>query len=164
MPQNKLKKIFGVGPTGAVTILLLLALFAWLDSVLGLPVIVVNTRLIKSVGLVLVILGGGLHFWAFSTLRNWWVDNKLCTMGPFKYIRHPMYAAWITFICPGVALYFNSWIYLFWILLLHSIWHKLVRKEELSMIDTFGEAYKEYAGITGRFFPKVLKRRHGGFV
>jgi protein-S-isoprenylcysteine O-methyltransferase Ste14 len=115
--------------------------------------------LIKTVGIVMVILGLGLHFWSFSTLRNWWVDDKLCTSGPFKHFRHPMYAAWITFICPGFALYLNSWFYLFWVLLLHLFWHKLVKKEEIIMIDTFGDIYKDYAKRTGRFFPKM--RQYG---
>ncbi len=67
-----------------------------------------------------------------------------------------MYAAWITFICPGVALYLNSWFYMFWVLLLHLLWHKLVKKEEIIMIDTFGDIYKDYAGRTGRFLPKMM--------
>ena len=153
MEINKLQKIFGVGPMGAVISLLLLALFAWADSMIKLPVMVAYTGLMKSIGVVLIILGLGLHFWSFSTLRNWWADNKLCTKGPFKHFRHPMYAAWITFVCPGTALYLNSWLYLFWILLLHMIWHKFVKKEEIIMTDRFGEAYIDYARRTGRFFP-----------
>lgn len=156
MEINKLQKIFGVGPMGAVISLLLLALFAWADSMMKLPVMVAYTGLMKSIGVALIILGLGLHFWSFSTLRNWWADNKLCTKGPFKHFRHPMYAAWITFVCPGVALYLNSWLYLFWLLLLQIIWHKFVKKEEIIMIDTFGEDYIDYARQTGRFFPKML--------
>ncbi len=156
MEINKLQKIFGVGPMGAVISLLLLALFAWADSMMKLPVMVAYTGLMKSIGVALIILGLGLHFWSFSTLRNWWADNKLCTKGPFKHFRHPMYAAWITFVCPGAALYLNSWLYLFWLLLLQIIWHKFVKKEEIIMIDTFGEDYIDYARQTGRFFPKML--------
>jgi protein-S-isoprenylcysteine O-methyltransferase Ste14 len=114
--------------------LLLLALFAWADLMIGHPAIMVNAAPMKAAGAVLVILGLALHFWAFSTLRNWWTDDKLCTMGSFKFFRHPIYAAWITFISSGVALYFNSWVYFFWVLLLHPIWHKLVRKEETRIL------------------------------
>ena len=59
--------------------------------------------------------------------------------------------------CPGVALYLNSWFYLLWVLLLHLVWHKLVKQEEILMINTFGDLYKDYARRTGRFFPKILK-------
>jgi len=153
--QNKLKKIFGVGPAGATISLFLLAIFVWADSMIKLS-IVDYTGLIKIIGIILIIYGFGLHFWAFSTLRSWWVNDKLCTRGPFKYFRHPMYAAWITFICPGVALYLNSWFYLLWVLLLHLFWHNLVKKEEMMMTETFGNIYKDYARRTDRFFPKML--------
>jgi len=155
--QIKPDKIFGVGPAGTVISLFLLAVFVWADSMMKLSIVVDYVGLMKTMGMVLVILGLGLHLWSFSTLRNWWIDDKLCTKGPFKHFRHPMYASWITFICPGAALYLNSWFYLFWILLLHLLWHKLVKKEEIIMLDTFGNIYKDYARRTGRFFPKLLK-------
>ncbi|MFP4532022.1 MAG: methyltransferase family protein [Desulfobacterales bacterium] len=155
--QNKLKKVFGIGPTGAAISLLLLAIFVWADSMMGIPIVEVEgyQGLIKVIGIVMIILGVLLHFWSFSTLRSWWENNKICTRGPFKHFRHPMYAAWITFICPGIALYLNSWFYLFWLVLLHLLWHKLVKKEEIIMTNEFGDTYKNYARRTGRFFPKV---------
>lgn len=153
--QNTLKKIFGIGPTGVTISLFLLAIAVWADSMIKLFIVIDDAGLMKTIGIVLVILGLGLHFWSFYMLRSWWVDDKLCTRGPFKHFRHPMYAAWITFICPGLALYLNSWFYLFWVLLLHVLWHKLVKKEEFTMIDTFGDIYKDYSRQTGRFFPKI---------
>jgi protein-S-isoprenylcysteine O-methyltransferase Ste14 len=117
----------------------------------------VNEGLTKTVGILLIILGIGLHCWAFFTLHKWWSDDELCTSGPFKYVRHPMYAAWISLICPGVALHFNSWFFACWVILLHAIWHKLVKKEETAMMSKFGEVYDDYAKKTGCFFPKVLK-------
>jgi len=156
MGKNKLQKIFGVGPMGASISLLLLALFAWVDRMIGHPVLVFYAPSIKTFGLSLVILGLGLHFWAFWTLRNWWKYDQLCTMGPFKYFRHPMYAAWITFISSGIALYLNSWVYCIWVIVLHPIWHQLVKKEESNMIGAFGDVYKAYARRTGRFVPKMV--------
>jgi protein-S-isoprenylcysteine O-methyltransferase Ste14 len=157
--QNKIRKLFGIGPTGAIISLFLLAIFVWIDSIIKFSIVADCTGLIKIIGILLVIIGLGLHFWSFSTLRSWWVDDKLCTKGPFKHFRHPMYAAWITFICPGIAIYLNSWIYFTWVFLLHLLWHKLVNKEEIIMINTFEAKYKDYARQTGRFFPKVLNYR-----
>ena len=153
--QNRLKKIFGIGPRGAAISLFLLAVFVWADSMIQGAIVLGYAGLLKTTGIVLVILGLGLHFWSFSTLRIWWVDDRLCTRGPFQHFRHPMYAAWITFICPGLALYLNSWLYLLWILSLHLLWHQLVKTEEIVMIDRFGDIYRDYAQRTGRFFPKT---------
>ena len=159
MGSDKVQKIFGVGPRGAAISLLLLALIAWVDSMVGHPAIVVNEVPMKTAGVMLVVIGLGLHFWAFFTLRNWWVNNRLCTQGPFKLFRHPMYAAWITFIFSGVILYLNSWIFLSWLVLVHPIWHRLVRKEETVMLENFGDEYREYAIRTGRFVPRIWNWR-----
>jgi len=158
MEHNTLQKLFGVGPRGAVISVLLLALSVWADQMVGHPAIASGTVPLRAIGVVLIILGLGLHLWAFSTLRTWWIDDKLCTVGPYKFFRHPMYAAWITFISSGIVLYLNSWVYFFLVLLLHPIWHRLVRKEEIIMIDTFGDAYRNYARQTGRFVPRIPNR------
>lgn len=142
-----------MGPAGAAISLLLLALAAWADARLGRLTISTHAAAMKSVGGLLIALGLGLHCWSFYTLRSWWSDDKLCTTGPFACFRHPMYAAWITFIATGTAFWLNSWIYLLWGVLLQVIWHRLVKKEERAMIDTFGEAYVQYARRTGRFVP-----------
>ena len=83
------------------------------------------------------------------------MNNRLCTQGPFKLFPHPMYAAWITSICSGVILYLNSWVLLFWPVLLHPIWHSLVSKEEITMLENSGDEYREYAIRTGRFVPRI---------
>ncbi len=159
MNNNQLQKLFGIGPTGASISFLLLALFAWVAQLVDLPIVVLDAAPIKLLGIAFAIFGFGLHLWSLFTLRNWWKNDQLCTMGPFQYFRHPMYAAWITFISSGLALYLNSWVYLLWVISLHPIWHKLVTKEESIMIDTFGDIYKDYAIRTGRFFPMIFTHR-----
>ena len=158
MDRDRLKKIFGVGPKGAFISLLLLAIAGWVDYLWGHPVLLRDATPLRVSGVVLVVIGLGLHFWSFRTLQNWWANDRLCTFGPFAYFRHPMYAAWITFIFLGVALYLNSWIFLFWIVLLHPIWHRLVAKEEKMMLETFGDEYRAYAAQTGRFFFRIWNR------
>jgi protein-S-isoprenylcysteine O-methyltransferase Ste14 len=158
MGISKLQKLFGVGPRGAVISLMVFMIAVWVDRLLGHPAILVSPAPIKVVGGCMAVIGLGLHFWSVWTLRNWWVKDKLCTMGPFKRFRHPMYAAWITFILPGAALYLNSWIIIFFAVLLHPIWHRLVLQEEKMMAKKFQKAYREYAARTGRFFPRIWNR------
>ena len=155
MDISRLQRIFGVGPMGAAISLVLLTMAVWVDRVLGHSAIVANPAPIKVIGGGLAVIGLGLLFWSLWTLRNWWAKDELCTMRPFKWFRHPMYAAWITFILPAVALYLNSWIILFFVALLHPIWHKLVIYEEKMISEKFQNKYSVYAARTGRFFPRI---------
>ena len=155
MAIGRLKKLFGVGPIGAAISLVLLAIAVRVDRLLGHSTILTNPVLIKVVAGGLAVIGLGLLFWSSWTLRNWWSKDELCTMGPFKWLRHPMYAAWITFILPSVALYLNSWIILLFVVQLHPIWHKLVISEEKTISEKFQNKYSVYAARTGRFFPRI---------
>lgn len=157
MELRKYKKIFGVGPFGAIISVALLIIAWWVDQILGHPAISGNPILMKIIALPLIGMGIGLHMWTGWTLRNWWIKDQLCTMGPFRYLRHPMYAAWITFIALGISLYLNSWIFILWYLFLQPIWHRLVLTEEAMMADTFEKEYHKYAERTGRFVPKIFK-------
>ena len=158
MAISRLKKLFGVGPTGAVISLVLLTIAVWVDRVLGHPAILANPAPIQVVGGILAVIGLGLLFWSLWTLRNWWAKDELCTLGPFKWFRHPVYAAWITFLLPAVALYSNSWIILFFVVLMHPIWHQLVIQEENLMLEKFQNEYRVYAARTGRFLPRIWNR------
>jgi protein-S-isoprenylcysteine O-methyltransferase Ste14 len=154
MNPPKLKKLFGCGPLGAALSLGLFGLFAWADKWAGhLPI--GPGRLMQPIGVVLICAGCMIHVWSFITLRRWWINDQLCTSGPFKFFRHPMYAAWISFVCPGIACYLNSWVYILWIAALQWLWRRLAKKEELCMLEIFGMQYREYAAKTGRFWPKL---------
>jgi protein-S-isoprenylcysteine O-methyltransferase Ste14 len=155
---RKYKKIFGVGPFGAIVSVALLVIAWWIDQLLEHPSIWANAVLMKEIAVPLMVIGLGLHLWTGWTLRNWWINDQLCTKGPFRYMRHPMYAAWITLVALGVSLYLNSWIFIIWYILLQPIWHQLVVPEEVMMADTFGSQYQEYVAQTGRFFPKLFKK------
>jgi protein-S-isoprenylcysteine O-methyltransferase Ste14 len=162
MARNTLRKVFGVGPIGvAISVMLLLAALA-IDRALGHPRITDHSSLIKIIGAILVSIGLILYLWAVYTLRGWWLENRLCTSGPFRWFRHPVYAAWITFILAGVALYLNSWVLLIWVVSLHPVWHWLVIGEEKMMVEHFGDEYRRYAERTGRFIPRLFSVRRAG--
>ena len=86
--------------------------------------------------------------------------KTLSTTGPYKYIRHPLYSAIIYSITGLLALWFESWLLLFSVVVLTLIWSFLVQKEEQYMLDKFGKTYKDYIEKTGQFLPswKALKK------
>ncbi|VFQ47323.1 methyltransferase family protein [Desulfoluna butyratoxydans] len=152
-------RIFGVGPTGAGISLLMLGAMVWLDRIMGQPQLTGSGTIPVVAGCVLVVVGAVLHVLVFKNLTRWWVDGELCTRGPFGWCRHPMYAAWIGCIAPGIALAFNSWVVLFWPLAIRPAWHLLVSREEKAIRARFGAAYDEYAAVTPRFFPRWNRLR-----
>ncbi len=158
MGISRVQKLFGVGPLCVVISIVWLRLAVWVDHIMGHAAILANPAPMKVVGGVLAVMGLGLLFWTMRTLRNWWATDELCTTGPFKWFRHPMYAAWITFIVPSIALYLNSWIILLFVVLLHPFWHQLVVREEKMMFEKFQDEYRVYAARRGRFFPRVWNR------
>lgn len=100
--------------------------------------------------------------WCHASLGKNWSnileikkDHQLIKNGPYKKIRHPMYAHfWILIISQGLIL--DNWIVLVYGLLAWGTLYFLrVRKEENMMMEEFGDQYKEYMKETGRLIPKI---------
>lgn len=152
--ESRLVKIFGIGPLGLLLSAALLGL-AWLfDKWLGWPRITTSEELRRWVLLITVAINGAIVVWSMITLRPSERGEKLCTRGPFRWMRHPLYGAFLSCGCWGLAFFFNSWVYFLWSASLHPLWHYLIRKEEYLVIGVFGDEYRRYASRTGRFFPR----------
>ena len=82
-------------------------------------------------------------------------NHALITDGIYKYVRHPMYSAfWLWAIAQAFLL--PNWIAGFsGIVGFGTLYLLRVRHEEQMMLETFGNAYAEYARRTGRVFPKL---------
>ena len=152
--MNKYQKIFGVGPFALTLNAVLLVLVWLLDRGLGGVRILSQPAPIRTIGLILIGIWACWHIWAGKTMRSWWSDDQLCTTGPFRFVRHPMYAGGLLLAGPGVALLFNSWIVLLWPILTYPVWSILVRKEEKVLTAFFGDKYKRYCAERSRFFPR----------
>ena len=110
---------------------------------------------------VLVTAAGLWLFWrAHTDLGNNWSDtldihedHALVTHGVYRRIRHPMYSAsWLLMIAQALLL--SNWIAGFSGLITFGILYFLrVTKEELMMLDQFGEQYQQYMATTGRVIP-----------
>jgi len=152
---RSLKKFFGIGPVGIMISLALLLTALRLDRLLGHVAILTDPAPLRAAGAALAVCVLLLIFWSSWTLRSWWKNGELCTAGPFRWFRHPIYAGWISFLFPAAALCLNSWLLLIAAALLHPVWHLLVRSEENMMSRKFQERYHDYMARTGRFFPKI---------
>jgi protein-S-isoprenylcysteine O-methyltransferase Ste14 len=109
----------------------------------------------------------GLALYFFATVWLIWTDRylsrvfagelserKVMTQGPYRFVRHPRYAALIG---ARVALALALGSVLGWILFIGWLWVNLkrVELEENHLRGLFGEAYDRYAKRTARFVPGI---------
>jgi len=156
---TRLNKIFGSGPAGLLISLILFFIANWLNKRINLPPLSNNQFILNSVFFISILMTLVIIVWSVKSLPAADRGDKLRTTGVFKYVRHPLYAAFLSIFNFGLAVYLNSYIFILWAMLLHPICHYVVKYEERLMIDVFGEAYLEYQKKTGRFFPKLMSLR-----
>lgn len=152
---SRLSKIFGSGPAGLLISLLLLFIAYRINERIDPAPLSTHRPLLNSVFLVSVLMTLAMIIWSVKSLPAGQRGNKLSTRGAFKYLRHPLYAAFLSIFDFGLAVYLNSYIFILWAVLLHPVWHYVVRYEERLMVEIFGQSYVEYQRSTGRFFPRL---------
>jgi protein-S-isoprenylcysteine O-methyltransferase Ste14 len=105
--------------------------------------------------------GVWLFFRAHADLGKYWSpgleikpDHQLVTTGVFKWVRHPMYAAFVAIAIAQVFM-LQNWIVgpAFLILAIPFYLHR-VKREESQLIRHFGDAYRVYMEETNALFPK----------
>lgn len=159
MKATQFSKIFGCGPVGVTISLILLYLTNLLNRHFAIPPITNNRIILNTIFAVICLITVAMIVWSIKSLPAQDRGNKLCTSGAFRYMRHPLYAAFLSVFDFGLAVFLNSWLFIAWAALLHPIWYFLVSYEEKLMIDIFKDEYERYREKTGRFFPKIFASR-----
>ena len=85
--------------------------------------------------------------------------GQLLTDGAFSVVRHPLYAAWIGLIIPGVVLFFRSWLILVVPFVSYVAFVAFIREEEDYLRKHFGKDFLEYRSRVCMLFPLRLPRR-----
>ncbi len=115
----------------------------------------------RWIGTELIFAGNLLFIWSHRALGSNWSPfleirkgHTLVIDGPYKFIRHPMYAA-IFLIEIGISLLSANWIVaLSYMLPATSLYLIRISDEEKMMTELFGDKYIEYMRNTGRLIPK----------
>ncbi|MBW2596300.1 MAG: isoprenylcysteine carboxylmethyltransferase family protein [Deltaproteobacteria bacterium] len=131
--------------------------FAALSAIYGLAAVIVSRYfdpffqieivpywILLMLGILLILIGVPFLIIAILTVARAYHADKLVTDGIYKFCRHPLYAAWVVFIVPGIVLLVNSWIGLTTPVFMYFILRILVQEEEASMESVFGLEYLEY--------------------
>ena len=157
--KNNYKKIFGSGPTGVLTTVLLWVLALQISAWISIPEMQIAPTFrwiliaLFSIDAVLLLLWSHIIFPPLARAKT------LITTGPYQYVRHPIYAAFIWSGTGILAMVYKSWLLIIFVIPIHIYWVWHVQKEENYMIDKFGSAYTDYMNTTGQFFPKFTVHR-----
>jgi protein-S-isoprenylcysteine O-methyltransferase Ste14 len=108
--------------------------------------------------------GVWLFFRAHADLGKYWSpgleikeDHKLITTGVFKWVRHPMYAAFVAIAAAQIFM-LQNWIIgpAFLVSAIPFYLHR-VKREEKMLINKFGSEYLDYMNCTGEVIPKPVQ-------
>jgi protein-S-isoprenylcysteine O-methyltransferase Ste14 len=93
----------------------------------------------------------GLHW---STTLQFKQEHTLVASGPYKFVRHPMYTSLSLFFL-GVSVVSSFLPFIALVVVMVLFFQRIVNREEAMMINEFGETYREYMKVTGRYFPRL---------
>lgn len=81
--------------------------------------------------------------------------HALATHGPYRWIRHPLYAFALLLLF-SLALLASNWLLLLWPCIGVVVFSLVViPREEANLIQTFGKQYEEYRDRTGALLPRL---------
>jgi protein-S-isoprenylcysteine O-methyltransferase Ste14 len=119
---------------------------------------------LQWLGVGIALIGFALLQWAQVTLGRSWSDTPrmmkeqaLITSGPYQFIRHPIYTAFILILGSTLFISANWLIGLTWAGMTVLDIASRIGFEESLMLEYFGEQYQEYMEKTGRLLPKLIQ-------
>jgi protein-S-isoprenylcysteine O-methyltransferase Ste14 len=119
---------------------------------------------LRAGGLVSWILGMAVMLWASRVMGRHLAidglaeDHELVTHGPYRYVRHPVYASFAAIVI-GTALVFRSSVLAGFsvMLMVTGRWWANAEERLLASSEGFGDVYRAYAARTGRFLPRLRR-------
>ena len=118
---------------------------------------------LRWLGVGIALIGFALLQWAQVTLgRNWsdaprmMKEQALITSGPYQFIRHPIYTAFILILGSTLLISSNWLIGLCWAGMTVLDIASRIGFEESIMLEYFGDQYREYMKKTGRLLPRII--------
>jgi protein-S-isoprenylcysteine O-methyltransferase Ste14 len=118
------------------------------------------------VGAAAILAGAAIAAWALVVFDSWRIlaklepDHRLCTRGPYRFVRNPIYLA-CDLLAIGSFLWVPTWETLAGVFLMHLGGELRARTEERLLDSAFGEEYRGYRERTGRFLPLFGSLRLG---
>jgi protein-S-isoprenylcysteine O-methyltransferase Ste14 len=143
---------------GLIAVILYIVYPSWISwASLPLPI------WLRWIGAGAALSGFALLQWAHQALGNNWSDaprlvkgQVLVTGGPYRWIRHPIYTAFLLIMSATLFLSANWFIGILWVGMTALEVLSRIKYEEALMAETFGEQYRAYTLRTGRLLPRFF--------
>lgn len=106
-----------------------------------------------------ILAGVGVRLWASGVITK---NRELATAGPYRYVRHPLYAGNISILAGFVLASGNGWtapVALFFLLFYYP---PAIEYEERKLRVLFGDAWNAYARNTRALLPSLSEPAKGG--
>jgi protein-S-isoprenylcysteine O-methyltransferase Ste14 len=114
----------------------------------------------RVVGLAVGLAGAVLLVWASVLLGRLLIheaavreDHILIESGPYRLVRHPVYAGYLALLLGSGVASLNVWLWLLWPVSLLGILIQAAAEEQL-LEERFGQEYERYVRQTGRLVPR----------
>jgi protein-S-isoprenylcysteine O-methyltransferase Ste14 len=159
--DDEMKKLsrWGIGPKMALlTIVYSTVLFAACFTFPGL----FEDRFIPypvalALACALFCVGAPLFVASYTAIDRSYQADVLNTQGVYRFCRHPLYASFILFIVPGIALLIHFWLLYTVPLFLYIVFRVFIRTEETYLEKRFGNNYIAYRARTNLLFPRFTR-------
>lgn len=156
--QNSEMSQWGIGPKMVLYLTPFIILSIFLDSIYYPAFLLpINRVFMIILGFILITIGGIILAKARIAINEAYRASELVTTGVYGYMRHPLYAAFILFITPGIVCLFNSWLIFFVPIVLYIIFRIMIKQEENYCLNKFGEKYVHYKKNVYAIIPKLRK-------
>ena len=85
-------------------------------------------------------------------------DHQLVTEGPYRWVRHPLYATGLALLLSVGMMSANAVLLAIPVVGAVFVLQVIVPREEAALQERFGDAYRRYMQRTGRLLPRLRKR------
>lgn len=109
---------------------------------------------LPALGALLVAVGIVLWLHCYIQISRAYHGKELLTSGCYTRVRHPIYSVWGLLILPGFSLVIGGFMLglpvVYWVAVM-----KFIGEEEKTLEEMFSDEWREYAGRTPRFLPRL---------
>ena len=123
---------WGIGPKFTIISLIYAAIIFAIQNILfsEFRFVIYSTLIKRLIGLILILIGFIIFLITAFTIDKYFYEGKLCTKGVYAYLRHPIFAAWISFFVPGMVILRGSTLGITILIFMYIIFRILIPIEE----------------------------------